>query len=65
VFVGYCRRQSGRPCLVRFSGSASIDPATGDVVAFGVETECDTVKVAEALLEELIWEANAEKAEEQ
>ena len=38
VFVGYCRRQSGRQCFVKFSGSAAIDPVSGDVFAFGVET---------------------------
>ena len=49
VFVGYCRRQSGRQCFVKFSGSAAIDPITGDVIAFGVETECNTEKVTEVL----------------
>ncbi|MBQ8081922.1 MAG: response regulator [Clostridia bacterium] len=49
VFVGYCRRQSGRQCFVKFSGSAAIDPLTGDVIAFGVETEYNTEKVTEVL----------------
>ena len=49
VFVGYVRRQSGRQCFVKFSGSAAIDPVTGDVIAFGVETEYNTEKVAEVL----------------
>ena len=35
VFVGYCRRQSCRQCFVKFSGSAAIDPVSGDVFAFG------------------------------
>ena len=49
VFVGYCRRHSGRQCFVKFSGSAAIDPVSGDVIAFGVETECNTEKVTEVL----------------
>ncbi|MBR1724207.1 MAG: hypothetical protein IJ723_04210, partial [Ruminococcus sp.] len=49
VFVGYCRRQSGRQCFVKYSGSAAIDPVTGDVIAFGVETEYNTQKVTEVL----------------
>ncbi|MBR1750950.1 MAG: response regulator [Ruminococcus sp.] len=49
VFVGYCRRQSGRQCFVRFSGSAAVDPISGDVIAFGVETEYNTEKVTEVL----------------
>lgn len=49
VFVGYCRRQSGRQCFVKFSGSVAIDPVTGDVIAFGVETEYNTEKVTEVL----------------
>ena len=49
VFVGYCRRHSGRQCFVKFSGSAAIDPVTGDVIAFGVETEYNTEKVNEVL----------------
>lgn len=49
VFVGYCKRHSGRQCFVKFSGSAAIDPGTGDVIAFGVETEYNTEKVTEVL----------------
>ena len=49
VLVGYCKRQSGRQCFVKFSGSAAIDPFTGDVIAFGVETEYNTEKVTEVL----------------
>ena len=49
VFVGYCRRASGRQCFVKFSGSAAIDPVSGDVFAFGVETEYNTEKVTEVL----------------
>ncbi|MBR1796440.1 MAG: response regulator [Clostridiales bacterium] len=49
TFVGYVRRQSGRQCFVKFSGSAAIDPVNGDVIAFGVETEYNTEKVTEIL----------------
>ena len=35
--------------LCEFSGSAAIDPVTGDVIAFGVETEYNTEKVTEVL----------------
>ena len=49
VFVGYCRRASGRQCFVKFSGSAAIDPVSGDVFALGVETEYNTEKVTEVL----------------
>ena len=49
TFVGYCRRHSGKQCFVKFSGSAAIDPVTGDVIAFGVETEYNTEKVTEVL----------------
>ncbi|MBR1780073.1 MAG: PAS domain-containing protein, partial [Oscillospiraceae bacterium] len=49
TFVGYVRRHSGRQCFVKFSGSAAVDPVTGDVIAFGVETEYNTEKVTEVL----------------
>ena len=49
MFVGYCKRASGRQCFVKFSGSAAIDPVVGDVIAFGVETEYNTEKVTEVL----------------
>ena len=49
VFVGYCRRHSGKQCFVKFSGSAAIDPVSGDVIAFGVETEYNTERVTEVL----------------
>ena len=49
VFVGYCKRASGRQCFVKFSGSAAIDPVSGDVIAFGVETEYNSEKVTEVL----------------
>ena len=34
---------------MKFSGSAAIDPVTGDVIAFGVETEYNSEKVTEVL----------------
>ncbi|MBQ9437561.1 MAG: PAS domain S-box protein, partial [Lachnospiraceae bacterium] len=49
TFIGYCRRQSGRQCFVKFSGSASKNPVTGDVIAFGVETECNTEMINDVL----------------
>ncbi|MBR1391794.1 MAG: response regulator [Lachnospiraceae bacterium] len=49
VFVGYCHRQSGRQCFVKFSLSASKNPVTGDVIAFGVETECNTEMINDVL----------------
>ena len=48
-FVGYCRRASGRRCFVRFTGSASRNPVTGDVDAFGIETEYDAEMVTDVL----------------
>ncbi|MBQ9307956.1 MAG: PAS domain-containing protein, partial [Clostridia bacterium] len=54
TFVGYCRRQSGRQCFVKFSGSASRNPLTGDVTAFGVETEYNTEMVNEVMDEKVL-----------
>ena len=39
VFVGYCLRASGRQCFVKFTGSAAVDPNSGDVIVVGMETE--------------------------
>ncbi len=49
TFVGYCKRQSGRKCFVKFSGTAVIDPVSGDAIAFGVETEYNTQQVTDVL----------------
>lgn len=49
TFVGYCRRRSGRQCFVKFSVSASRNPATGDVIAFGVESEYNTEMINDVL----------------
>ncbi len=54
TFVGYCRRASGRQCFVKFSGSASRNPVTGDVIAFGVETEYNTEMVNQVLDEKVL-----------
>ena len=47
--VTYCRRASGRRCFVKFSGSASRNPLTGSVDAFGMEQEYDSEMVGEVL----------------
>ncbi|MBQ9205894.1 MAG: response regulator [Treponema sp.] len=49
IFVGYCRRHSGRQCFVKFSGTARKNPVTGDVTAFGIETEYNNQHVSEIL----------------
>ena len=49
VFVGYCRRRSGRHCFVKFSASAVIDPVSEDTIFFSSETEYNTEKVTEVL----------------
>lgn len=49
VFVGYCRRASGRQCFVKFSGSASVHPITGDLIVFGVETEYNMEMVSDVM----------------
>ena len=54
TFVGYCRRYSGRQCFVKFSGSASKNPVTGDVIALGVETEYNTEMVNQVLDEKVL-----------
>jgi hypothetical protein len=54
TFVGYCKRHSGRQCFVKFSGSAAVDPVSGDVIAFGVETEYNTEKVTEVLNQKVL-----------
>ncbi|MBQ9610949.1 MAG: PAS domain S-box protein, partial [Lachnospiraceae bacterium] len=54
TFVGYCRRQSGHRCFVKFSGSASRNPITGDVIAVGVETEYNTEMVNQLLDEKVL-----------
>ncbi|MBR1658895.1 MAG: PAS domain-containing protein, partial [Oscillospiraceae bacterium] len=49
TLVCYCRRASGRRCFVKFSGSASRNPLTGDVDAFGMETEYNAEMVTEVM----------------
>lgn len=54
TFIGYCRRRSGRQCFVKFSGTASKNPVTGDITAFGVEQECNTELVNDVLDEKIL-----------
>ena len=52
--VAFCRRQSGHQCFVKFSGSAVVDPVSGDIVVLGVETEYNNERVAEILNEKVL-----------
>ena len=54
TFVCYCRRQSGRQCFVKFSESASRNPVTGDVTAFGVEMEYNAAMISEVLNKQVL-----------
>ena len=54
AFIGYCRRHSGRQCFVKFTGSASRNPVTGDVIAFGVETEYNAEMISEVLENQIL-----------
>ena len=54
TMVCYCRRASGRRCFVKFSGSASRNPLTGDVDAFGTETDYSSEMVNEVLSEKIL-----------
>lgn len=54
TFVGYCKRASGRKCFVKFSGTAVIDPITGDAIAFGVETEYNAQRVTDVLNQKVL-----------
>ena len=54
TLVAYCRRHSGRHCFVRFSGSVSKNPITGDVVALATETEYNTEMVNQVLDEKVL-----------
>ena len=49
TMVAFTRRPSGRQCFVKYSGSASRNPLTGDVDAFGTETEYNYEMVNEVL----------------
>lgn len=49
AFVGYCRRASGRQCFVKFTGTASVNPVTGDTIVFGVETEYNVEMITDAM----------------
>ncbi len=49
VFVGYCKRQSGRQCFVKFSATLASDPVSGDLIALYAETEYNTEQVTDVL----------------
>ncbi len=48
-FVAYSRRASGKQCFVKFSRAVALDPASGDLILFGTETEYNNQKVSEIL----------------
>lgn len=53
-YVCYCKRHSGKKCFVRFSRTAVIDPVTGDVISFGIETEYNARRVTDVLNEKVL-----------
>ena len=52
--VIFSRRQSGRQCFIKYSAAMRKDPATGDVIVLGVETEYNSQKVSEVLNEKVL-----------
>ena len=54
TMVGFSKRASGKQCFVKFSGSVSRNPLTGDVAAFGIETEYNAEMVNEVLDEKVL-----------
>ena len=52
--VCYTRRASGRQCFVRYSGSASRNPVTGVVDAFGIETEYNAEMITRVMNEKIL-----------
>ena len=54
--VAFSRRPSGRLCFVKYTGSATRNPLTGDVDAFGIETEYNFEMVGEVLNEKVLAE---------
>ena len=52
--VIFSRRQSGRHCFIKYSAAMRKDPATGDVIVLGVETEYNSQKVSEVLNEKVL-----------
>ncbi len=52
--VIFSRRQSGRQCFIKYSASMRKDPATGDIIVLGVETEYNSEKVTEVLNEKVL-----------
>ncbi len=53
-FVGYCRRQSGKLCFVKFSCTMAKEPVSGDLIAFFMETESTSEKISEVLNEKVL-----------
>ena len=49
TFIAYSRRASGRQCFVKYSGSASKNPVTGEIIAISLETECSMELIGEVL----------------
>ena len=54
--VAFSRRASGKQCFVRYAGSASRNPITGDVAAFGIETEYNAELVNDVLDKKVLAE---------
>ena len=54
--VAFARRPSGKQCFVRYTGSARTNPLTGDVTAFGIETEYNAEMVNDVLDREVLAE---------
>ena len=52
--VCYTRRASGRQCFVKYSGSASRNPVTGDIDAFGMEIQYDSEMVSEVMNQKIL-----------
>ena len=49
TFIAYCKRASSRQCFVKFSATVSVNPFTGDTIAFGVETEYNVEMVTNVM----------------
>ena len=52
--VIFSRRQSGRQCFIKYSASMRKDPATGDIIVLGVESEYNSEKVTEVLNDKVL-----------
>ena len=54
VFTGFCRRASGKQCIVRFSANISTEPVHGDKILFLTETESKLEPVLNVLKEKIL-----------